>query len=113
VATILLSRAFDVEGQKLTLTAGVKDGAALVVLGLPDAAGLKELANITIEYPMKTAAGAVKFVEQATDDVVRRGLEKYREEVSDLAERVSRALSQPYQPEVGYTRRGDIKKPGR
>ncbi|HAV1601518.1 TPA: hypothetical protein JG832_002406 [Enterobacter hormaechei subsp. xiangfangensis] len=106
MATILLSRVFMVNNRKVTLTAGVKDGAALVVMGLPDAAGHNQLANITIEYPMKTARNAVHFVENATEDTAARGLAKYEAEVSELAERLNRALNRPYEPDVGYRRRG-------
>lgn len=103
---VLLSRVFMVDGQKVTLAAGVKNGAALVVMGLPDAAGHNQLSNITIEYPMRTTTDAVSFVESATEDVAARGLAKYRAEVSELAERVNNALNLPYQPDVGYRRRG-------
>ena len=103
---VLASRVFMVNGQRVTLAAGIKNGAALVVLGLPDAAGHNQLSNITIEYPMKTAAHAINFVNDATDDVVTRGLAKYEAEVSGLAKRVNNALNQPYTPDVGYRRRG-------
>lgn len=113
MSKILLFRVFHVDKQRITLAAGIKNGKARVVLGLPDAAGLSELANITIEYKMRTPLRAVTFVQNATCKVIERGLEKYRDEVSDLAERLNRALSEPYKPVVSYTRRGDVKKPGR
>lgn len=88
------------------LTAGIRDGRAMVVLGLPDADGLNELANITIEYPMTSAANAIRFVEEATEEVAARGLAKYQNEVQDVARRVNAALNKPFEEEVGYKRRG-------
>lgn len=106
MSRILLSRTFEIEGFNVTLTAGVKDGRALVVFGLPRVSGFNQLSSITIEYPMKTAQHALHFVETATEEVAARGLAKYRNEVADVAEMVNQALNQPYQKEVGYRRRG-------
>ncbi|HAT3959802.1 TPA: hypothetical protein I9Y37_001941 [Citrobacter freundii] len=106
MAHILLSRTFELEGQRVMLTAGVRDGRPMVVFGLPDAGGLNQLANITIEYPMVSAASAVRFVEKATEAEAARGLTKYRNEVQEVADRVNRALNMPVERNLGYKRRG-------
>lgn len=105
---ITLSRRFDVDGMAATLTAGVKNGAPLVVLGLLDVP-FSELANITIEYPMKSETGATAFVVKADEDTIRRGISKYREEVEEVARKVNAALLRPYNPH-SYTSRGQKEK---
>ncbi|HBM2815651.1 TPA: lysogeny establishment protein [Enterobacter hormaechei subsp. xiangfangensis] len=107
MAEILLTRTFHIEGTRITLTAGLKNGLPLVVLGLPDADGKDQLQNITIEYPMKSRQAALAFVTNATEETAMRGLDKYRHEVGDLAERMNQALNAPYKKDVGYRRRGD------
>ena len=94
---ITISRQFDVDGYACTLTSGLKDG-----LPLP----FSQLSNITIEYPMKTLKQADRFVVLADDDVIRRGIEKYENEFQDVANRVNAALERPYEPDLGYVRRG-------
>lgn len=106
---ILLSRKFEVDGWKTTLTAGVKNGTPLVVLGLLSVP-FQELHNITIEYPMKTQKAALAFVVKADDDVIRRGIEKYHADIEDVADRVNRALMQPYRPPTAYVTRAQAKK---
>lgn len=107
MSIILLSRAFCIDGIRCTLTAGIRDGRALVVFGLPGADGLNELANITIEYRMATSANAIRFVEEATDETAARGLAKYRGEIQNVAERVNAALNKPFRMDKGYRSRGD------
>ena len=95
---------------RATLTAGVKNGSPLVVLGLLDVP-FSELANITIEYPMKSETAATSFVMKADDDTIRRGIQKYRDEVEEVARRVNDALTAPYNPH-GFTTRGQkVKRP--
>lgn len=105
---ITLSRRFEVDGVPATLTAGVKNGSPVVVLGLLEVP-FSELANITIEYPMKSETSATKFVMDADDDVIRRGIAKYRDEVEEVARKVNDALLRPYNPH-SYTSRGQKEK---
>ena len=102
---ITISRQFDVDGYACTLTSGLKDGLPLVVFGLRRLP-FSQLSNITIEYPMKTLKQADRFVVLADDDVIRRGIEKYENEFQDVANRVNAALERPYEPDLGYVRRG-------
>lgn len=100
---ISLSRRFTVNGVDCTLTAGIKNGSPLVVLGILTLP-YSELANATIEYPMKSATGAALFVQNATCGVVMRGLRKYQEDIEDVARRVNEALLRPFNPHSFKTR---------
>lgn len=97
-------RQFEVDGIACSLAAGMKAGRALVVFGFkPD---LNQLANVTIEYPMRTLQAANKFVALADDDTIRRGIAKYQSDIEDVARRVNAALNKPYREDKGYKTRG-------
>ncbi|HFU2857295.1 TPA: hypothetical protein ACGQ50_000835 [Enterobacter cloacae] len=107
-----LTRHFVVDGVKATLTAGIKDGRPLVVLGILTVP-FSEIANVAIEYPMKSVQNANKFVVTADDDVIRRGLAKYQADIEDVARRVNEALLMPYNPHSFTTRGQKVKRPAK
>jgi hypothetical protein len=55
---------------------------------------------------MKSQTGANRFVLDADDDVIRRGIAKYHADIEDVARRVNDALMRDFVAPLPYKRRG-------
>lgn len=87
MAKIHTTKTFMIEGGRVSLAAGVKNGRPVVVLGLllttsgtlPDA-----LSFIAIDYPMRSVERAEAFVACADEAVARRGMSDIQEKFGDV-----------------------------
>ncbi|HBL7242004.1 TPA: hypothetical protein ACGFAK_005048 [Serratia marcescens] len=66
-------KVFNLNGRRISLTAGVKAGTPVVVLGV-ELSNHPALRDLAIDYIMSNIDRAIAFVELATEEVAARGM---------------------------------------
>ncbi len=99
MSKIHASKVFILDNRRVTLAAGIKHKIPVVVLGLelPDHPALRD---ISIDYTMLSLDRAVAFVDQATDETARRGMQDCEAKFAEVLTRLATAFDGSNHPNI-------------
>ncbi|EIJ9084831.1 hypothetical protein M2J86_24500 (plasmid) [Citrobacter freundii] len=90
---VLLHRHFVIDHCKVSFTAGIKHGRAVVVFGIATQSEVTPLLTLEKEYPDRNAA--CQYVQRVTETAARKLLVYYQNEHQPLVDRINNVFSGP------------------